>query len=159
MFFVSFSFFVTMILNNCDSTLGDIVITIKSEEGVPRKYEFTVQSSQSHSKPHYHHVDDDVSVHKPLTVYVPPPTTSSYSTTSKPQIYSPKSKYPPVHYKLPPLVKKKRPTYSGKGKKKTRNKSRKNLTRSRPRTRVRRQRKPPKIRQNLFENILRRYRG
>ena len=157
MFLVSFSCFVIMILHNCDSTLGDIVITIKSEEGVPRKYEFTVQSSHSHAKPH--HVDDDAtSVHKPLTVYVPPPTTSS-STTSKPHIFSPQSLYPPVHYKLPPLVKKKRPKYSGKGKKKSRNKSRKNLTRSRPRSKVRGQRKPPIIRQNFFENILKRYRG
>ena len=157
MFLVSFSVVVvTLILNKCDSTLGDIVITIKSEEGVPRKYEFTVQSSQSQEK--MPHVDDDVSVHKPLTVYVPPPPTISSSTTSIPQIYSPKSRPPPVNYKLPPLVKKKRPTYRGKGKK-TRHKPRSKLSRSRPKSKLRGKRKPPKRRPNLFENILTRVRG
>ena len=158
MFLVSFSVVVvTLILNKCDSTLGDIVITIKSEEGVPRKYEFTVQSSQSQEKKP--HNDADVSVHKPLTVYVPPPTISS-STTSIPQIYSPKSRPPPVHYKLPPLVKKKRPTYRGKGKK-IRHKSRTKLSRSRsrPKSKLRGTRKPLKRRPNLFENILTRVRG
>ena len=151
---VSFFFVVvTLILNKCDSTLGDIVITIKSEEGVPRKYEFTVQSSQSQEKKP--HIDDDVSVHKPLTVYVPPTTSS---TTSNPQIYSPKSRPHPVHYKLPPLVKKKRPTYRGKGKK-TRHKPRTKLSRSRPKSKLRGKRKPPNRRPNLFENILTRVRG
>ena len=149
---VSFSFvFVILILNKYDSTLGDIVITIKSEEGVPRKYEFTVQSSQSQEKKP--HIDEDISVHK--TVYVPPTTSS---TTSNPQIYSPKSRPPPVRYKLPPLVKKKRPTYRGKGKK-TRHKPRTKLSRSRPKTKLRGKRKPPNRRPNLFENILTRVRG
>ena len=156
MFLVSFSVVVvTLILNKCGSTLGDIVITIKSEEGVPRKYEFTVQSSQSQEKKP--HSDDDVSVHKPLTVYVPPPTISS-STTSNPQIYTSKSRPPPVRYKLPPLAKKKRPTYRGKGKK-TRHKPRSKHSRSRPKSKQRGKRKPPNRRPNLFENILTRVRG
>ena len=79
-----FSFIATLILNNCDSTLGDIVITIKSEEGAPRKYEFTVQSSQSEERPH---VGDNVSPHKPLTVYFPPSTISS-STTSTSTVFT-----------------------------------------------------------------------
>ena len=153
-----FSFIVTLILNNCESTLGDIVITIKSEEGAPRKYEFTVQSSQSAEKPH---VDDDVSPHKPLTVYFPPPTISSSTTsTSKPKTYpSTKLKQPPVHYKLPPLVKNVRPKYRGKGIKTRPKKPKLNFTRSRPRSRVRGKRKQTKRRPSLFENIVRRYRG
>ena len=154
MFLASFPFVLTIIiLNHSASAFGDIVITIKSEEGAPRKYAFTVQSSQSQEEPH---LIEDVFPHKPLTVYVPPS-----STTSKPQTYSPKSK-PVVHYKLPPLVKKKRLTCRGKGKR-IRHKPRKrpwmNLTKSRPRSKVRVKNKPPQRRQNLFANIVRRYRG
>ena len=160
MFFVTFSFVMTLILNHCASAYGDIVITIKSEDGAPRKYEFTVQSSQSQEEPH---IIEDVSPHKPLTVYVPPPTIRS-TTTSKPQTYSTKSK-PLVHYKQPstPLGKKKRPNFWGKAKRIRQHKRRKspwmNLTKSRPRPKVRVKKKPPQRPQNLFVNIVRRYRG
>lgn len=156
MFLASFPFVMTIIILNLSaSAFGDIVITIKSEEGAPRKYEFTVQSSQSQEEPH---PIEDVSPHKPLTVYFPPS-----STTSKPQTYSAKSK-PIVHYNLPPspLIKKKRPKCCGKGKR-IRHRSRKspwlNLKKSRPRSKVRVKKKAPQRRQNLFANIVRRYRG
>ena len=158
MFLLSLSFVVTLILHSSSVSFGDVVITIKSEEGAPRKYQFTVESSSSKGqvepRPRASPVSDAVSLHQPLTFYVPPPSTS---TTPKPQLYRSQSR-PPIFNVRQPVKKKKRPKYHRKVKK-IHHKPWRNLIKTRPRFQRRDKRKTKTRRLNLFENIVNRYRG